>query len=229
MLGHAKNRLLAVGLFRRQIFEQVTVQQRGEGFCHLEPLHRAVLSYVQRLEQPLVDQPAQPGYGNQILPLAPLCDLKRRRQRAFHVSNFTGSRSRLCFSISHLGGQPVHLALEHVQRHRSGVVRGKQLLPFVAEASDPQLGSLTAAVGFLTAGGQFVQYAIADKLSSLGRQPERAVELCDAILNPLQPHRLARAGPSARAPGKAGEVLVLAAVAPVAAVDQAGTALTAED
>src|SRR5579884_4515725 len=68
-----------------------------------------------------------------------------------------------------------------------------------------------------------------DDVSSLRTQLIRLIEPLDSGFDLLQSDRLTGAGTPSGSTGQAGEVLVLAAVAAVAGVDQPGAALPAED
>jgi hypothetical protein len=161
-IGENKGRSLP-SAFRRK---QVPVQRRGERFGQLEPFHLAVLRYVQRLEKSLVDHPPFTRRRACVLPLAFPPDDQCRAQRALKVGNSSHSRLGGCFSVGHLARQPVHLGLEHVERHSSGVVGLEKLLPFVVEPHNALLGVVGVALGLLAVGVEFVQDAAADQVGA---------------------------------------------------------------
>nr|WP_230414888.1 hypothetical protein [Micromonospora tarapacensis] len=212
-----------------EVGQKVAVEQCGKRLGHFEALYLSVWREVQRFEQPLVDHPSLARRRIGVLPFALLGDDERRVERAFQVCNRSGGSLGGVLGVGHLACEPVHLGLQHVQRHGSGVVGGQQLLPLALQPGNALLGAVGVAGSLLAVGGQLVQDAITDQFGSLRAQPERGVEAGHAVFDLFQSHRLAGTRPPPCPAREAGVVLVLATVALVPRVDEPRAALAAED
>ena len=120
----------------------------------------------------------------------------------------------LSFGSRHGPGQPVHLGLEQVERHGTGIVRSHQGCPFLAELLQAAVGALGLAMGLGAFAGQFGLHAEPDAVRRLGWQLKALAQLQDTILDPLDADSPSHAADLLMVPLGADEVVEGATMAP---------------
>ena len=100
----------------------VARQETGEQVLHLSVLDRTVHADEQLLEQPLVEKPPLRRDGIRILLVAEPSDFKSPFKLVVQLVESLLGRCDLVLGGVYLAGDPIHLALQDVERNGTGVV-----------------------------------------------------------------------------------------------------------